>query len=645
MPVQQPGGRGRPSPGRGGRRDESRLMVEQVFTDVAAGRAGVLLVDGEAGIGRTTFLHEAAELARSMGFQVAWGRCHPQEKDLPLGLVRQAFDSLHIGDIASELPWLAEGLEGAHVSSPALLGALIELYRTLQQMTSRSPLLVVVDDLQWCDEASLRALGRFTHEGAPPFPLAVVAAVRTDEVAAHPAAFEDATAHLPRTRLTGLSSGEVEAMVRDVFPEEPHPDFVDTCRRVTAGNPTLLRALLQELVHQGVSPSDATTSVLAHAPESTARDVLARIDRLGPDAATLAKAVALLGDGAELDRAARVAGLPYDQASVAVDALCGAGVLSNDYRLTFRHAVVGSALARFLPVGTVTMLRRRDAQGEQPTTAAPPARPAHRRPAAGSPARTGPSLEIRCLGGFSVRRAGIELDLAQLRPKARKLLRLLALHVGTAVHRDQLLDELWPGLPPEQGVRNLQVTVSRLRAFLEPGADRGASRLVLRRAEAYQLVLDDGAVWDIGEFERARGVWRRARLSTDADEQAKLLRTCLRWYQGDLLPEDGAAEWVVVERARLRNQAAELSQVLGELELELKHFDSAVRAARRSLALDPFRDVSWRVLISAYRLAGDAAAASRVKREYAQMLHSLGSGSDEPGRRRPGADRGLRSPQ
>ncbi|MBM3679538.1 MAG: PAS sensor protein, partial [Actinobacteria bacterium] len=73
------------------------------------------------------------------------------------------------------------------------------------------------------------------------------------------------------------------------------------------------------------------------------------------------------------------------------------------------------------------------------------------------PSASGPSSELRCLGGLSLRLRGRDVDLGRLKPRARSLLRLLAMHEGRPVHREVLMEALWPECDLFTGGRNLQV--------------------------------------------------------------------------------------------------------------------------------------------------------------------------------------------
>ncbi|MEN3615284.1 AfsR/SARP family transcriptional regulator [Plantactinospora sp. ZYX-F-223] len=236
----------------------------------------------------------------------------------------------------------------------------------------------------------------------------------------------------------------------------------------------------------------------------------------------------------------------------------------------------------------------------------------------------GPSLVVRCFGGFQLTIPGRQLDWTTVRPRVRALLRFLAAHGGRPVHREIILSALWPELPVRSGIRNLHVGVSTLRAFLEPGVRRGESTFVRRDGESYRLALPHAALCDVRSFQEAVAAWRRTVGTGQRAAEAAALREALAQYAGDLLPEDGPAEWVVAERDRYRTSAAESAAMLAALELEAGHLAAAVAAARRGLEIDGFRDDAWRVLAEAHQRSGDAAAAARTRSAYGRVLRTLG---------------------
>ncbi len=244
-------------------------------------------------------------------------------------------------------------------------------------------------------------------------------------------------------------------------------------------------------------------------------------------------------------------------------------------------------------------------------------------------------ITIRCFGRFQLRVHGQEPNLARVRPRARAVLRLLALEAGRPVHRELLVDALWRDLDPVAGTHNLHVSVSSLRAVLEPGVPRGASRILVRDGERYQLAMPPGSFSDLLEFDQAIAEAETARIAGDSGAAVRALDRALSHSTGDVLPEDGPAEWVIGVREHYRVRVAEAAANLAELHLSRHDPPSAATAALRSLDVDPCRDASWRLLLSAYTAAGDLAAAEQARRSYAEVLTSLGVASTSAAAVRP----------
>lgn len=245
-----------------------------------------------------------------------------------------------------------------------------------------------------------------------------------------------------------------------------------------------------------------------------------------------------------------------------------------------------------------------------------------REPQVGGP--THGALSLRCFGRFEIHVDGRAPDLTRVRPRARALLRLLAVHAGRPVHREFLIDALWRELDLEAGTHNLHVSVSSLRRALEPGVARGASRLLVRDGERYVLRLPPGSRSDLLSFDQALTEGDLARSAGRLDDAVALLTEALALYRGDVLPEDGPEDWAIGPREHYRARAAETAATLAEIHLARQDPATAAAAALQSIEIDPCRDVSWRLLVSAYQSAGDLAAAERARRSYADVLASLG---------------------
>jgi len=241
--------------------------------------------------------------------------------------------------------------------------------------------------------------------------------------------------------------------------------------------------------------------------------------------------------------------------------------------------------------------------------------------------RDAPVVRVRCFGAFSVTVDGRLVDLGALRPRARRTLRFLATHAGRAVHRQQLADALWGDLDLASAVHTLHVNVSAVRRILEPTAVRGAERLVRRDGETYMLPLPPGSECDVVQLEQRL---RRARrlAGEDAAVAAEGWQAVLDVYAGELLPEEGDAEWVLPLRGRYALEAAGAAASLATLSLRSGQPERAADAARRSIEIDRWGDAPWRVLVEALVALGDLAAAQRARAEYQGVLRELGVPAD-----------------
>ena len=225
-----------------------------------------------------------------------------------------------------------------------------------------------------------------------------------------------------------------------------------------------------------------------------------------------------------------------------------------------------------------------------------------------------PPVAVRCFGGFDIRVEDAAPSLSGVRPRARALLRLLSLYAGQPVHREVLVDAMWPQLDIDAGTHNLHVCISGLRTTLEPGVARGASRLIVRDGDRYLLALPPGSTSDLRSFDERLATADRSRASGEADEAIADLEEALRLYVGEVLPEDGPTDWVVPHRDHYQVRAAEGAALLGRLHLDKGRPETAAQALRRSIDIDPCRDASWRLLVAAHEAAGDLAAAEEARR-------------------------------
>jgi DNA-binding SARP family transcriptional activator len=231
------------------------------------------------------------------------------------------------------------------------------------------------------------------------------------------------------------------------------------------------------------------------------------------------------------------------------------------------------------------------------------------------------SVRIRTLGGCGLDVDGRRASLDRAKPRVRSLMRLLAIHAGAPVHREVIQEALWPESDADAGARSLHVAVSALRRLLDDVAQPVGGRLVVRDGDAYRLDVPPDSV-DLGRFDRAIAQGRAAR--SRGEVSAAAFSLAMELYAGELLPEEGPADWVIERREHYRAKAIEAAIGLAEEAMLGADYATAVRACRFGLELDRYQDALWRMLIDARDRAGDAGAATRDRREYASVLEGLG---------------------
>lgn len=239
-----------------------------------------------------------------------------------------------------------------------------------------------------------------------------------------------------------------------------------------------------------------------------------------------------------------------------------------------------------------------------------------------------PSTELHVLGGLRLEVAGTPADLSMLKPRWRQLLGLLALTPRLPVHRETLVAALWPDADLPGGLRSLQVAVSGVRTTLvgiarSSGLD-GEVPTIARHGDAYALTLPPMARCDVEVVRRGCADAQQARVRGADRAAVAHLEAVLDAYGGDLLPEVGAAEWVVRPRDHLRQLVATAARDLAELRRSRGDLAGAGRVAEHGLSIDPHRDDLWQLRLSVLEDGGESAQLELVRAQYAEVLADLG---------------------
>ena len=354
-------------------RERELEAFERMLADARRGEGSAAIVEGPAGIGKSRLLL-AAEAAAE-GLEVLRARASELERDFPFGVVRQLFEPVLFGATGEERERLLAGA-GA-LSQRVLVGPAADdrdagdayatlhgLYWFAANLAEARPLLLLVDDAQWSDAASLRWLVFLLHrlEGMA---LALVLAVRSGEAGGEEAPLDEffADRDVRVIRPAALSDGAMTQLIELALGQAPAPEFVTACQQATAGNPFLLRELLGELAAAGVDATAANAALVAQlSAHGVARAVHARLRRLPRGCLELARAVSVLGDGCELTIAAGLAELDEIDAARAADALAAASILEPSRPLTFVHPLVRATVYGELGAGERSALHVRAAR-------------------------------------------------------------------------------------------------------------------------------------------------------------------------------------------------------------------------------------------------------------------------------------------
>ena len=331
--------------------DEIRERLESA----RAGAGSTLVVEGPGGIGKTELLLAAGREARERGMCVLSARGAELEREFAFGVVRQLFEARVTGPAG-------EGLLGGAAALCAPVFELAErgeedersfavlhgLYWLCANLVERSPLLVLVDDAQWADPASLAFLAYLARR-VEDLPVALAVASRPGE---------DELEELlggPRATLVRpapLGPAALGRLLLAQTGEEPDEAFVDACLAATEGNPFLVVELVREVAERGIPPSaEEAEHVRRLGPRTVARRLLTRLGRASPFSVEVVRAVAVLGADADVRRVARLAGRTVGEVSAALDALEAANILAGERPVEFVHPIARSAIYAAIPAG------------------------------------------------------------------------------------------------------------------------------------------------------------------------------------------------------------------------------------------------------------------------------------------------------
>lgn len=346
-------------------RDDDLARIDGALAASADGDGAVLVLEGEAGIGKTALLGALRRRAETGGRRVLRARGTEMEREFGFGVVRQLFQT-----VLRRLdgPGRARLFQGPAALAAALFGladagtidvgpaeaTLYGLFWMVVALAESGPLVLAVDDAHWADTASLRFL-RYLGGRVEGLPVLLVPAARPHE----PGAASEVLAQLAETpgatvlRPRPLSAAASGSLVAGRLGADAATPIASACHEATGGNPGLLAELVAELENRGAgAPAPAPEEVAGMGSERIAGGVAERAERLDPAALEVVRAVAVLGAGSDLRAVAALAGLERAHTAAILDGLAAVSVLVPAPGRGFVHPLLRGAVHEAIPPAT-----------------------------------------------------------------------------------------------------------------------------------------------------------------------------------------------------------------------------------------------------------------------------------------------------
>lgn len=333
--------------------------------DLIDGRASALVIEGEAGIGKTRLVQVIAEDARSRGAVVFSGQGHPFEQTRPFGVVATALDlnrrspdrrRAAIGAlIAGETPGLVRSAANIQFR---VIEAIVDLVETA---CAESPVLLIAEDIHWSDPASLLAISSVTRQVALA-PLLIVVTARPSPLSPEGARLLDDLAD-GGARALGpgpLTPDDVAVLAGRMLGGPPGPDLSSMLAKA-GGNPLWTVAMLQSLIDGGMLRriGDRVEPTTFELPAALSDLVVRRLRHLPTATLELLRAAAVLGDSVSVRDVAAVARRSTAEVVGQLGDAFDLQLLDEvAKRIVFRHQLVHDAIYQHIPTPLRQLLHR-----------------------------------------------------------------------------------------------------------------------------------------------------------------------------------------------------------------------------------------------------------------------------------------------
>jgi DNA-binding SARP family transcriptional activator len=382
-------------------RERELALLDDAAADARAGRGRLVLISGEAGIGKSRLTDEVASRAKGAGALVLWGRCweaggapaywpwvqalRTYVRECDPGGVREQLGGA-AAEVAQLLPELRE--QFGDVPEPPPLdaeGGRFRLFDStaafLRRAAAATPLVIVLDDVHAADASSLLLL-EFVSSGLADTCILVLAAYRDPELATgDPTAValsDIARRASVRVALGGLGEPEVASYIEQSSEIEAPASVVAAIVEETEGNPLFVGEIVRLLAAEGRLGEPADASWRLTIPETVKEVIGRRLHRLSPDCRDALSRVSVVGREFSLDLVERLTGRARDDLLVLLDeavaARVAADVPGSPGRMRFSHALVRDTLYDALPQARRLELHRLTGEAIEALAGSDPAR-------------------------------------------------------------------------------------------------------------------------------------------------------------------------------------------------------------------------------------------------------------------------------
>jgi DNA-binding CsgD family transcriptional regulator len=332
-------------------REAEQKLIRELLRRAQRGTGGVVLVDGEPGIGKSLLLRDSTDQAADQGFSLAAGAADQLGQAIPFFALRAVLHEPFTADPGRDRP-------------DAAAWWITQIRAHFEQRAAAAPVLVCLDDLHWASPATLAVL-RALPRDMKRHPVAwLLARSSTPQRAADYLFGQLEQDGAARITLTPLDQDAVTTVLTDAFGAPPGPALADLACGA-AGNPSLMAELIAGLRDDHAVQVTGGRAVLASArlPQRIHRLARRRLDGLSRQARHLLVTAAVLGPAFRLEDAADMLGESPAMLLPAVEEAMSAAIMTAaEYTFAFRHQLLRRAVGEMIPPPARDALHRQYGQ-------------------------------------------------------------------------------------------------------------------------------------------------------------------------------------------------------------------------------------------------------------------------------------------